>query len=1250
MSPRHLSMRVPWRDRAWDERLCSSPLDNGACLLLANIGERRDDAYERSVSGKSIATIDQDRVPCLSERGTFMSEEGYRLTKTHPYAFTGALKGHLLPTPLIVPGFTFEAVPFRWLSRQTFEAELQDSCPDYEASLEDSVHQLLQFEPQWIMDGRNQRVVMDEFFRYVEPDSSLVFVYLKHSPLQEGSTRRLLVGAARVTGVTPPPMWNQSGEQPFDSSMWETLVSHSLRPDQRDGVLLPYQRLVELMDDGVDVSGALAWAPEGRDREFSYVTEHVSDDGAIGALGSLRAAVDGARALGVEIPQSAVAWLDAQIERVWRLRGAAPGLPAVLSYLGVENAHRVARTLVAATPASGDPWPVLESALEPSSELGRSLAEDLPPSFAVAWQGLAQPRRAALVILSAMDVTAAQVRRLMTGGTTIPLDPAELVDNPYYAATCTYRHPEHVGFSTIDRACFPAPHVVWPNLVAAATGLTDPGDRRRVEALMVDVLERLAVEGDTIAAQADVIGGAAETSLDRPCPVTAELVTGHGLDARTLIESDGWTPIVGAELAGGAPAYKLTHLADAKATISESLGRRRQASRFVSEFDARQIIDDMLAQGGQSSDATDSAAEDLARTEKAVGLAELYGSRLSVLVGPAGTGKTTLLRALVHRPDIDADGVLLLAPTGKARVQLESKVGHRAETLASFLVKRGGFDPDSGRYTEVKAQERVNMGLVVIDEASMLTEEMLASLLSSLGSVRRLILVGDHRQLPPIGAGRPFVDLVEWLRPEIFEGPVRVGPGYVELTVFRRQQQSEARDRDDLALAAWFGGGDLPGAADAVWQRLRNGEAMDTVDYYTWDDGDIVKTLDGALRARLKLFGAEDVEKAFKLTYGGHLSSDGRYVNWATGPTGAAAHCEDWQVLSPARSRVFGTVEINRYIKRTFRTGDLTWARNYRGSRPPKPIGPEQIVYGDKVMQTCNESWRKAFPRGSGFDYIANGEIGVAVGRIDKNPQWLHVEFSSQLGARYSYRPSSADDQPLELAWAVTVHKSQGSEFGTTFLVLPSRMRLSRELLYTALTRQTKKIIILHEGTVDDLVALASPSNSETARRMTDLFRPAAPREVKLAGGPGRFDANLIHVAPGDVMVRSKNEVIVAGILERLSPGRWAYERPVKGTDGTIRYPDFTVDLPTGDQVLWEHLGLMSNPRYAAEWEAKKRWYVDQGYRPYDEPGTAGNKGVLLWTDDRDGVDQPAWTKLAESVIGTPELVRRPAKKSVPRR
>lgn len=1243
-------MRVPWRDQPWNDRVCSNPLDNGSCLLLTNIGDKRDDEYEHGVAGLPLAQVDQNRLPCLSERATFMSPHGYRVVKQHPYANNKTMKGHLLPTALAVPGYSFEAVPFRWLSRVTFEEQLYEEYPDYDPALEDRVEQLLGYSAGWMMDGRNQRLVMDQFFGDVVAGESLVFIYLKHSPLQDANTQRLLVGAAMVTGVQPPSMWNQSGKQPFDSSMWETIVQHSLRPSQDNGILLPYQELVGLLDAGEDISSALAWAPADADVKFSYVTEHVSDDTAIASLTNLQSAAEGARQLGLAVPESSLAWLGRQIDRLWQLRGPAPGLAAVLSHLGAEHAHRVARTVLAETPTADDPWKTMLAAFDATTPLGQKLSSDLPASVGRTWRGLDETTRDALVILSAMEVTREQVIGLLKGYSTIPVTAAELVTNPYFAATCTYRGPQQITFATVDRACFPSPHVLWPNLVAARTTLADPGDRRRVEALMVDVLERLAAEGDTIASQEQVIALAAEIPLTRPCAVSTPLVNSHGLDAHSLEESDDWTPLVPAVLADGQPAYKLVHLADTRDQLRYQLETYRQAKRFIPSFDPRTAIDGALDSEHQATEID--AEEELARTEKAAGLAELFSSRLSVLLGSAGTGKTTLLRALADIPDVHSDGVLLLAPTGKARVQLQTKVKRPAKTLASFLVPKKGFDPSSNRYIEVGQKYRVNAGLVVIDEASMLTEEMLWSTLSAFHSIKRLVLVGDPQQLPPIGPGRPFVDLVQWLRPSSFDNDLRVAPGYVELTVTRRQQQSGQGERDDLALARWFGGEDLPSAAETVWQKLRAGTDSETLSYHSWRDGQIATTLLDMLEQELALADEADKERAFKLTYGGKASADGKYINWPTGDGGAGAHCEDWQILSPTRSREFGTVELNRLIKRTYRQSDLERAQRRWGKRPPKPIGPERIVLGDKVMQTRNQRARAYPQQGGPLNYVANGEIGVVVGHINKSPKFANVEFSSQPGFTYGYRATDTDDPCLELAWAVTVHKSQGSEFGTTLLVLPARARISRELLYTALTRQTDRVIILHEGEVDDLVAMTAPAESETARRLTDLFVPPAPREIIIRDSIRRYDANLIHLAPGDVMVRSKNEVIVASILEQLAPGRWQYERPLRDSSGATKYPDFTVETLTGEQVIWEHLGLMHNPRYAREWEQKKQWYIAQGFRPYDDNSIPGPRGILMWTDDRHGVNEPDWRALAEQVLGggSARPQRRIAKKAVPRR
>lgn len=1241
----HVSMRVPWRDRPWDERVCDSPLDNSSCILLKNIGDKRDDRYEVGIAGQPFAKHNVNNLPCLSERATFMSSTGYRVRKTHPYAFNPKLKDHLEPTDVNVPPFGVEAVPFRWLRRETFEADLWHQWDaGYDPGAERRIHNLLGFSPGWLMDGANQQAVIAQFFDCVTAGDSLVFFYLKHSPLQDADPRRLLVGAGTVTELRRPGMWSQRGKPPFDSSMWETALVHSLRPNGKHGILLPYQPLVALIDAGEDVTPFLAWVPDGHDVEFSYVTEHVTDDTAIEALRNLQAAAEAMRGAGMPIPEASFTWLDQQLARLWQLRGPTPGLGAVLSYLGVRAGHRAARKFLDELTADADVWAVLRAGLDDPATLPASVRGHFTTTPMTTWRATAPDERDALQLLSAMQVTNEQVAMLMAGDTAVSLSARELVADPYFASICTYGTAWPVEFATVDRACLPASHVTWASALPADSVMEDDGDRRRVEGLLVEILERQARLGDTVTPETDILDLAAEVPTERPVPLSLQLIRGYGLDAATLRESDEWSPLAPSELADGQPALKLARLAEVADVIRAHVGPRLTAPRYPVTIDTRATLDATLIEP-VGNDPTEEAA----RTEKAAGLVELIAARLAVVVGAAGTGKTTLLEALVRVPEIKASGVQLLAPTGKARVQLEQKVKHGAQTIASFLIPSGRYDPETGRYLVTnESGSRRDFGLVVIDEASMLTEEMLAATLDALGSVRRLVLVGDYRQLPPIGAGRPFVDLVQLLRPASFDQPIRVASGYVELTVLRRQNGEE---RDDLALATWFGGGELAAGADDIWDRLRAEEQMPTLRHVSWAGGSFIEAI-GRLIAEEVLPGtSSDIENDFALSYGAHLSPDGKYANWGTGKGGAGERSEDWQILSPTRSRLFGTVEVNRYLKGAYRTSALRRAQQRWGHHFPKPLGPELIVLGDKVMQTRNEGWRKAYPKGAGLDYVANGEIGVATGWSGKQAKLpLDVEFSSQVGATYRYWPSTRDDPPLELAWAVTVHKSQGSEFATTIVVLPARARMSRELLYTALTRQKDRLVLLHEGTIDDLQALARPTESETARRLTDLFRSPDPRVVPLDGVSHRFDANLIHVAATGILVRSKNEVIIADILEHLVPGRWRYERELVGADGTRRSPDFTIDTVAGDTVYWEHLGMLNNPRYAAKWQAKLAWYETNGVMPVDKG--AGPNGVLITTDDLHGVDVPAWRELAERVLGGTPARPRPAKKTsgTPRR
>jgi hypothetical protein len=158
-------------------------------------------------------------------------------------------------------------------------------------------------------------------------------------------------------------------------------------------------------------------------------------------------------------------------------------------------------------------------------------------------------------------------------------------------------------------------------------------------------------------------------------------------------------------------------------------------------------------------------------------------------------------------------------------------------------------------------------------------------------------------------------------------------------------------------------------------------------------------------------------------------------------------------------------------------------------------------------------------------------------------------------------------------------------------------------------------VVILHQGDVRALLKLSSAEHSETFRRLTNLFRNPTPVEFV-----GRFlEEGLIHRTARGELVRSKSEVIIANLLHGLDIP-YAYEQPFTGRDGSVRYPDFTIDdAETGQKVFLEHLGMMAEPAYRRRWQSKLEWYRAQGVLPIEEGG--GGLGILVTTTEEHGID-----------------------------
>ena len=931
--------------------------------------------------------------------------------------------------------------------------------------------------------------------------------------------------------------------------------------------------------------------------------------------------------------QNQEAWIDRELGRLWRKRGPFPGMGAVLYACGVRMGNFIARALDEHAADDKSPWSVWYSLLAaPGNYLQPPLARHIDRTTAMAWKSMPEERRAFLELLSRVDLTQEQAKVLVTpeerGQLGISGEDSAFVHNPDLLYETTRSTTTPVSIGTVDRGLFPASSTRERFPAPAPSRIDSAVDARRLRALSIRELESAVERGDTLILRESIVASLRKQEQakdEQRTLVTADLLR----VAEDMLFEDEVRVV---EMANGKPAYQLERLGAAGDLIRKTVDGRRSGRRHNLVVDWRARLDDRLDPVG----GIDPENEKRAHREKAAALDEVANARISVLVGSAGTGKTTLLSVLCRHPEISKHGVLLLAPTGKARVRMEAAIGQtklqgiRAYTLAQFLIPLHRYDGRTQRYV-LTGQRGEKMGrTVIVDECSMLTEEMLAALIESLSGVDRLILVGDPRQLPPIGAGRPFVDIVKRLSPDEFKTDApRVGPSYAELTVPMRQ---DAQDRDALELSEWFGGELGPGH-DSVFEILSGHKESESVKVVHWETpDDLTDRLPQVVASQLTFDKDRDESLQFAASLGGRVQ--GGYVYFIRGRSSVRA--EDWQILSPSRQKPWGVDPLNRLIHRRYKSKQVASSRRDDG-RFLKPQGDQLIVYGDKVIN--NRNWRtpkwRRWPKVDG--YLANGEVGIVVGqmrttRFPHKPRSLDVEFSTQPGSVVKFRPDDFDPEgqvDLELAYALTVHKAQGSEFGTVLLVLPKSCHmLTRELLYTALTRQKQKIVILMQGSPTDLQRLSSELYSETAGRLTNLFSP--PTAVKV--GKKFLEEQLIHrTARGDA-VRSKSEVIIANLLHKKGID-YRYEEPLE-IDGITKYPDFTIeDDDMGETYYWEHLGLLSRWDYQQRWCEKVAWLKSHGILPREEGG--GPMGTLVTTRDsaNGGIDSEAVEQLIQELF-----------------
>ena len=373
-------------------------------------------------------------------------------------------------------------------------------------------------------------------------------------------------------------------------------------------------------------------------------------------------------------------------------------------------------------------------------------------------------------------------------------------------------------------------------------------------------------------------------------------------------------------------------------------------------------------------------------------------SKVLVLTGGPGTGKTTVTRRILHLLEEDGLKVALCSPTGRAAKRLSEASGREAKTIHRLL----GFQPGERQFKK-GYDDRLEVDALIVDEASMIDVVLLNALLRALPDHVRLVLVGDIDQLPSVGPGNVLRDIIDSA-----EVPV------VRLTqIFRQAQKSHI-----IRNAHRINSGEMPiveNHADA--------------DFYFIQEGDperVVELVEELCATRLP-----------------------SYRGWD--------RRNDIQVLAPMYRGETGALNLNQRLQQ--RLNPHGQAHSHRGA---------EFRVGDKVMQVKNNYDKGVF----------NGDIGT-IERLDAEKQVLYVRFD------YTLEYDQVDLDQLTLAYAISIHRAQGSEFPVVVLPLTTQhyVMLQRNLLYTAITRAKQMIVIV--GTPKALkLAIA---NDKVAQRYTTL-------------------------------------------------------------------------------------------------------------------------------------------------------------------
>jgi exodeoxyribonuclease V alpha subunit len=626
-----------------------------------------------------------------------------------------------------------------------------------------------------------------------------------------------------------------------------------------------------------------------------------------------------------------------------------------------------------------------------------------------------------------------------------------LTEEPYTAA----REIDGIGFKTADR-------------IAINLGFANDA-APRLDAGIVFALETLQEEGHTAFPETelrDYTANLLETGSHRVAARIDALV-----EAKALVRHGGGASPVGARTpssaarsnadegvrAPGPALIQLPHNDRAEQKIASAVARLTRVASGLPPIKVDAAVQWAEQKAGFEFHPLQRAAVRAALT-----------SKLSILTGGPGTGKTTILRALVEILKAKKVRVHLAAPTGRAAQRLAETTGGFASTIHRLLK----YDPATGGFI-ANEDTPLATDFLVLDEASMLDTRLAAALIQAVPSRAHLLLVGDTDQLPSVGAGNVLKDLIALSTDTATSAPSPVS-GPSPLTPHPSPSESRLSGIRLTRLAVIY---------------RQQGQSQIVTTAHAINSGDptlppVVADVSGAqVWCDLNFIAATDAEDCVRKVQQLVTEFVPRVLKWPD-------PVRDVQILAPMHKGTAGVANLNALLQGALNgstplttggstpltTGGST-SRTTGGSTPLTTgvqarglrVGGNEFRPGDKVIQLRNNYDKNLF----------NGDIGT-VTAVHADKGTLEAEFD---GERHEFERGDLGD--LALAYAISIHKSQGSEYPVVIVPLLKAhfMMLQRNLLYTAITRGRKKVFIVGEPAAYAMAV----RNAESKLRITHL-------------------------------------------------------------------------------------------------------------------------------------------------------------------